>query len=168
MKWPRIIPAGSIYTYPVSHVDMFATAAASAGHPSQRTGPGALDGVDLIPFLQGRNASVNEVELPHETLYWRSGHYKALLFNNLWKLQVSEIPQKIWLFDMQSDPTERYNLANSDKYADLLLELLNMLHLKDSEQSKPLWPAMSATYIPIDKTWNDRQVVGDEYILWEN
>ena len=168
MKWPRRIRAGSIYTYPVGHVDMFATAAASAGATS---GAAALDGVDLLPFLEAGNDTIDSAEdflMPHNTFYWRSGHYKALLYKNKWKLQISEIPKKMWLFDMLNDPIEHYNRAENEAYTEALQMLLSIVDKEDSQQASPMWPAMSATYVPIDKTWNDPQLPEDEFILWEN
>ena len=39
-----------------------------------------LDGVDLLPYVQGRNN-----EIPHKTLFWREGHHQTVLHNG-WKL----------------------------------------------------------------------------------
>ncbi|MCC6354432.1 MAG: sulfatase-like hydrolase/transferase [Verrucomicrobiae bacterium] len=60
--WPGRIPGGQVYEHPVISLDVAATAVAMAGLPRD----GALDGVDLIPFLTGQNKGA-----PHETLYWR-------------------------------------------------------------------------------------------------
>ena len=53
MRWPGTIPAGSRFPYPVGHVDIFATAAAAAraAVPTDRK----IDGVDLLPFVQGKH-----------------------------------------------------------------------------------------------------------------
>jgi arylsulfatase A-like enzyme len=49
MRWPGTLPAGRTYREPVSHFDIFATAAAAAGAaiPTDRV----IDGVNLIPFV---------------------------------------------------------------------------------------------------------------------
>lgn len=171
MKWPARLPAGGTYAHPVGHIDMFATAAVAGGHSISRGGARAIDGVDLLPFVL-KNESDSQTEgresLPHETLFWRSGHYKALHYRNEWKLQVSELPPKVWLFDMQSDPTERHNLAYDDEYKEVLQMLLEVMQQENAQQSQPLWPALSATHIPVDKTGGQKQEPGDEYVLWEN
>ncbi|KAJ1415833.1 hypothetical protein B484DRAFT_401346 [Ochromonadaceae sp. CCMP2298] len=50
----------------------------------------------------------------NRTLFWRSGHYSAVLLHSppsQWKLQVAGRPEKVWFFDLSADPTERHNLA---------------------------------------------------------
>lgn len=175
MKWPREISKRSIFTSPVGHVDMFATAVAISGHTLEKSETEKIDGIDLLPFLQEQrcqhdttNGSSTNYHHPHETLYWRSGHYKAMHYKDEWKLQISEIPKKIWLFDMKTDPTEKINLAESKEHADILNILLSVMQREDSKQADPLWPALSATYIPIDKVGDEPQAIDDEYVLWEN
>jgi len=68
--WPGRWPKGVVFDKPVSSLDVAATAAAAAGLP---TDPG-LDGVDLTPFVTGKNAAV-----PHERLFWRWGSQAAVL-----------------------------------------------------------------------------------------
>ena len=64
MKWPKQIPAGTVYDKPVHHIDLFHTLAAAAGAeiPKDRK----LDGVDLTPFVRGEKPGQ-----PHDTLFWR-------------------------------------------------------------------------------------------------
>jgi arylsulfatase A-like enzyme len=187
MSWPAGLPAdqaGAVFPFPVSHVDMFATAAAAAGSPvPPRGAAGALDGVDLVPYLTGgaqgashlAEASESESDseekenpIPHETLFWRSGHYKALHYRDKWKLQVSEMPARRWLFDTAEDPTEQTNLAADPAFSAVLGTMLELMRAEDRAQSAPLWPALSATYIPIDKVESEPQSASDEYVLWEN
>ena len=171
MKWPARLSAGTTYAHPVGHIDMFATASVAGGHPVSHDGTGAIDGVDLIPFLLQKKLSdqtEDQGSLPHETLFWRSGHYKALHYRNEWKLQVSELPPKVWLFDMKNDPTERHNLASYASHKDVLNMLLQLLQRENAKQSESMWPALSATHIPVDKTGGEKQEPEDEYVLWEN
>lgn len=114
MSWPRVIPSGTSYDRPVSHVDAFATAAAAgrAVLPTDRE----YDGVNLIPLLPSKQSSVLSIasesrdEEPHKLLFWRSGHYLAARSSDV-KLQVSERPDKVWMVDMSRDGTERINLV---------------------------------------------------------
>jgi arylsulfatase B len=76
VQWKSKIPAGKVFDKPVVSVDMFATAARLSGAKM----PTNLDGVDLMPFLTGRQAGA-----PHETFYWRQGPKTALRHGD-WKL----------------------------------------------------------------------------------
>jgi len=158
VKWPAKIAKGTVFPSAAAHVDIFATAAAAAGAdmPTDRV----MDGVNLVPFITGENAAV-----PHETLFWRSGHYRTLLAGD-WKIQTSENPKKSWLFDMKTDPTEKTNLAGTN--ADKLAELTALLTKVDGEQSKPLWPSLLEGAVPIDRPLDTTEVDGEEYIYWAN
>ncbi|MGA0133453.1 MAG: sulfatase [Opitutales bacterium] len=66
--WPGRIPAGAVHASPVISLDVAATAVAAAGLPADP----ALDGVDLLPRLNGAAAAPR-------TLYWRWGSQAAVL-----------------------------------------------------------------------------------------
>lgn len=161
MKWPGVLPAGAKFGLPVGHVDIFATAAGAAGAsvPTDRV----IDGVNLLPFLEGKEAG-----RPHQTLFWRSGDYKVLLDGD-WKLQVSERPKKDWLFNLKDDPTEQKNLA--DVEPEKVKELRGVLAGIDGQQAKPLWPELAEGPIAIDHPENPAKFPDspdDEYIYWAN
>ncbi len=83
VQWKGKIPAGKVYDYPVQNLDILPTAVVAAGgtiDPAWK-----LDGVDLMPFLTGKNTS-----RPHEVLYWRFGAQWAIRKGD-WKLVVSRI-----------------------------------------------------------------------------
>lgn len=161
MKWPGQLPAGVKYDNPVAHVDIFATAAAAAGAttPTDRV----MDGVNLMPFMEGKAAG-----RPHQTLYFRSGDYKTLLDGD-WKLQVAELPKKNWLYNLKDDPTERNNLADSDPArVEALRKVLDGIN---AEQAKPLWPTLTEAAIAIDHPGDPERFpekADDEYIYWAN
>lgn len=68
MQWKGTVPTG-VYDNPVSSLDIFATIAALSKAPINKDKP--LDGVNLIPFVTGKNKS-----LPHETIFLRKFDYK--------------------------------------------------------------------------------------------
>ena len=158
MRWPGTIPAGSRFPYPVGHVDIFATAAGAAGAavPTDRK----IDGVDLLPFVQGRTAG-----RPHQTLFWRSGQYKVVLDGD-WKLQSNEARSKVWLFNLAVDPTERNDLSKAEPAR--TQALLAMLKAQDAENAKPMWPSLLQGPVMVDRAGGQKQQPGDEYILWDN
>ncbi|MDR3499871.1 MAG: sulfatase-like hydrolase/transferase [Parvibaculum sp.] len=158
MRWPAKIPAGTVYTEPAAHTDIFATAAHAAGAalPTDRL----MDGVDLISFATG--AAQGE---PHKSLFWRSGAYKTLIEGG-WKLQVSHIPDAKWLYDLKTDPTEKHDLSASDPAK--LDEMLASLNRIDAVQHKPLWPSLLEGAIPIDHPLSYPESPTDAYVYWAN
>ncbi|WP_312162060.1 sulfatase-like hydrolase/transferase [Phenylobacterium sp.] len=158
MRWPGAIPAGSTYRYPVGHIDIFATAAAAGGAPLPSDRP--IDGVDLLPHVQGKNPT-----RPHQTLFWRSGQYKAVLDGD-WKLQVNEARGKVWLHDLASDPTEQRDLAAAQP--EKVKALRDLIARQDAQSVKPIWPSLLQGPVFIDKPGGVPQKAGDEYILWDN
>lgn len=158
MRWPGVIPAGSEMASPVSHFDIFATAAAAAGQPLPADRP--IDGVDLLPFVTGRATG-----RPHDLLFWRTDRYRVVREGD-WKLQVSERPRKDWLHDLASDPTERRDLAAREPQR--VAALRAKLDAWEAQQRKPLWPSLGEAAIPIDKTLKDPQAADDEYVYYAN
>jgi len=158
MRWPGRLPKGGHVAAPVTHFDIYATAAAVAGAavPTDRV----LDGKNLIPFIEKTEAGQ-----PHEALYWRSGDYRTIRLAD-WKLQVDGTRKKQWLFNIADDPTEQHDLAESNpaKVAELAAELAAI----DREQAKPLWPALIEVPVLIDKPLGRPMMAADDYIYWSN
>ena len=107
MHWPKGLPRGKVYEFPVSSLDIAATAVAlgegdTSGH--------SLDGVNLIPFLDGRRA-----DAPHAALFWRirdgTGWAVGTPAAKMLKEGYSSRPPE--LYDMQSDPYESDNMIDA-------------------------------------------------------
>jgi arylsulfatase A-like enzyme len=158
MRWPAHLPAGTKFTPPAAHVDIYATAAAAAGAPLPTDRK--LDGVNLVPYLTGAKTGN-----PHENLFWRSGDDLVVLQDG-WKLQRAKLPDKQWLFNLQLDPTEQHNLAASEPAK--LQALDTLMDSIDSEQAKPIWPSVLSGAIAIDHPGNAPIRPGDEYVYWDN
>ncbi len=96
VSWPGRLPAGKTYEQPVSSLDVLPTALAIARATRDPKLP-ALDGVDLVPFLTGKNSAS-----PHARLFWRmdGGEAFAVREGN-WK----------WI-RTYANPPELYNLAD--------------------------------------------------------
>lgn len=132
VSWPGTLPAGEKYDKPVSHLDMYATALAVSQAKDVKTQK--LDGVDLIPYLTGKNTGS-----PHEVLYWRLEQpSRWAVRDGDWKLVLEDLEpetmgkgrgtrtreMKLQLFNISSDPTEKDDL--SEKQPDIVKKLSAM------------------------------------------
>lgn len=165
MKWPGKIEPGTQVEDPVHHFDLYATAAAAAG--AQTPNDRKMDGVDLVPFASGTAAGNGDAPSnpPHDKLFWRGGHYQVVIADG-WKLQRADRPDKVWLFNMNDDPTEQNNVAG--QYPDQVAAMMAMLDAHNADQEPSAWPALIESPILIDKTIVGPFEEDDEYIYWSN
>jgi uncharacterized sulfatase len=157
-KWPGHIAAGMQYKSPISNIDILPTVVAAAGGtlPADRV----IDGVNLLPFL-----AKNPVQQPLRPLFWRDGPYRTVQEDG-WKLIVSEKPKKDWLFNLNTDPTEKVNLAAIQP--EKLAQLKATLEAHHAKMPPPLWPSFIQLPVAIDKTLDQKQTPADEYTYWYN
>ncbi len=129
LKWPGVFSGNQIFEGTTSSLDVFPTvcAAAEIQLPDDIT----LDGVDLLPFLTGKNDAP-----PHETLFWSNGPNTAVRHQH-WKLVKSGDSR--WLYDLSNDVGEKNNLV--DSHADRLEELETLLKNWREQLPKPAWPS---------------------------
>jgi len=107
VSWPAKLPKGKTYTEPVISLDMAATCMVAAGKPV----PPELDGVDLVPLLNGAKQD--------RALYWRFWAQTALR-KGKWKyLYLSDGSE--FLYDLESDRHEKENLIT--RYPEIAKEL---------------------------------------------
>ncbi|BDA77967.1 sulfatase [Leptospira kobayashii] len=156
-KWPGHIKPGTKYDHPITNIDILPTLADAAGAqlPTDRE----IDGVNLLPYLKGR-----EVQ-KQRPLFWSDGHYQTAQFQG-WKLIRTERPNKKWLFNLNSDPTEKNNLIA--KHPEKQEELESLLLNYNKQMIKPLWPSFIEFPVLIDKTLDQKQEEEDEYTYWVN
>jgi arylsulfatase A-like enzyme len=129
ISWPGTLKPGGLFDAPVISLDIAATALAAAGVSKQ---PHInLDGVNLIPYLQG------EVESsPHKQLFWRSWGQMAIRQGD-WKLvryvakmdegelkrgEPRDIMTPYRLYNLRRDVGEQQDLAAAEpeRVADML------------------------------------------------
>ncbi|MGE3316548.1 MAG: sulfatase [Planctomycetaceae bacterium] len=128
MQWKGHIPAGKTYDQPVIALDLLPTFLAAAGGKAPEGLQ--LDGVDLIPFLNGDGNNA-----PHESLFWRYGQQAAVRKGN-WKY-VRRTEEGEQLYDLNSDIGETTNLASSKP--EILDELKKTYASWNAELVAPLW-----------------------------
>jgi len=132
-QWKGTIPAGQVYTKPVSAFDIYATAAANSEGVAA---PKQVEGVDLIPFLTGKDEGT-----PHETLFWRQGGKSGLRHGD-WKLvkmggKKGPGNSKWELYDLSKDIAEETNLAESNP--ERLAKLITIWEKTNREMSEPMF-----------------------------
>jgi arylsulfatase B len=133
VRWKGPLPAGKVFSHPVSSLDIFATAAALAGKPIATQD--AVDGVNLMPFLTGSNQ-----QPPHDVLFWRMQRKTAIRHGD-WKL----VKNPGW--GRKDAPWELYQLAeDSGESHDLAKERperVRALRRKwedlNSQMAEPFW-----------------------------
>lgn len=175
VKYPGHIAPGTEVQEMVSHVDLYPTIMALAGVETTHD----IDGIDILPYAMNQvdakgstSKSVNEQHdeqalKRHKTLFWRSDHYMTLR-RGRYKVKRSGNPKKVWLFDLDMDPKEKVNLADSPEYAEIVRVMLQELDEENSKQSAPNWPCLSESPILVDKLSFDPYNPGDEYVYWPN
>lgn len=154
MAWPGHI-APKVETRVVSSLDIAPTAAALAG----ATMPKGSDGVDLIPYLTGKNAAT-----PNPTLYWRSGPNFAIRDGD-WKMwmvnradpseqastgsgvtpdgvqaKMSPLGRFVMLYNLKDDPSETRNLAKDQP--DVVARLQAKIETWDKANVPAQWTSM--------------------------
>lgn len=128
MSWPAFLEGGVQYNYPISTLDLLPTFIAAAGG-----NPGTiadLDGIDLMPFLQGKIT-----DRPHVNLFWKKEARGAVRHND-WKLiRFPDRPAE--LYNLNEDISEVNDLAST--YPDKVREMYKMLFNWELTLERPLW-----------------------------
>jgi arylsulfatase A-like enzyme len=131
VQWKGKLPAGVTYDAPVIQLDILPTCLAAAG--AKASAADKLDGVNLLPYLMGKNAGK-----PHDTLYWRFGNQWAIRHGD-WKLVMANGGgPTAELYHLADDPSESKNLV--DKHPDKAKELKALWDSWNAEQAPPSAP----------------------------
>jgi arylsulfatase A-like enzyme len=124
MRWPAKI-SPKIYDQPVISLDVGATAVAVAGLAKDSQ----LDGVNLIPHLDGTNANA-----PHDALYWRFWD-QAAMREGQWKYLKPSANSPAMLFDLTGIRGEEENVIG--KHPEIALNLAAKLNTWKSGLAVP-------------------------------
>lgn len=147
VSWKGELPAGTVYEKPVIQLDFLATALAAAG--IQAKPEWKLDGVNLVPYLTGKQTAP-----PHDALYWRLGPQMAVRKGD-WKLVkysyefAAEKPERHSalispprLYQLSDDIGERNDLASAQP--DKVKELQTLWDQWNQTLVAPLWSQQSS------------------------
>ncbi len=129
LSWPLQLQPMGTYHQSVSALDIVPTFLSAAGIKPDY---GDLDGVNLLPYLREEVSGP-----PHKEMYWRysNGAGYAVRQGN-YKL-VSQHLKPLSLFNLEVDPYEQKNLAESN--AGKVRELQELYETWNKKNVTPLW-----------------------------
>ncbi|VGO13111.1 Arylsulfatase [Pontiella desulfatans] len=128
--WKGRIPPGRVSSEPVVQLDILPTALAAAGMENKPEW--GLDGVNLLPMLEGKKA------LDERTLYWRFGTQYAVRHGD-WKIVSAAYDEPPRLINLADDPAEDHDLSAQ--------------HPEKMEELQKQWDRWNATMPP--PRWKD-------------
>lgn len=128
MSWPGHIKPGTQYDEVVSSLDILPTALAAA--KSKPVGKNKLDGVDLLPYLNGNNEFT-----PHQTLFWRRAAFAAVRDGDHKLVRYPDRPAV--LYNIVEDISESKNLADENPL--LVRQLMKKLFAWENELQAPMF-----------------------------
>ena len=139
VQWKGRLPAGKTYDHPVISLDIAPTALAAGGVKAKSEWK--LDGVNLLPFLEGKNAKA-----PHDALYWRFGTQMAirkgdwvLVRPSLGTKEYENVSKKAMLFNLAKDLGQQNDLSSQEP--DRVRAMQADWDRWNATLASPRWPA---------------------------
>jgi len=133
MSWPGHIKAGTKYDKVISSLDIFPTVAEAAGVDVKKQCPKPLDGVSLLPYINGENEGE-----PNHKLFWRTaGKFEYAARIGDYKLVKRYYTDKFMLFNLREDPIEEHDIA--DQHPDLVKKMAEEYEKWDAQMIAPRW-----------------------------
>jgi arylsulfatase len=119
IRWPARIPRGRTTNEIFHELDIFPTIAAAAGAPQIIPSDRAFDGVNQLPFLEGRLTTS-----PRESaLFFTGSTVRAAKWKD-WKYHFAFMPEPrvtepplVRLFNLRSDPREETDIKDVNPWA---------------------------------------------------
>ncbi len=118
IRWPARIPRGQVSNEIVHELDIFPTIAAAVGAdivPRDRP----IDGVNILPFLEGKRAGSGR----DHVLYFTGTQVRAVKWKD-WKFHYAFMPEPrvtepplMRLFNLRSDPREESDIKDVNPWA---------------------------------------------------
>lgn len=128
MKWPGKIKQNSTYDYPVSTLDLLPTFFAAAGGDVSKIKD--IDGVDLLPFVNGTNT-----ERPHKTLFWKKDARGVIRKGEYKLIRYPDRPAE--LYNILEDISETNNLVT--QHPEMVKEMFKELFAWELTLERPRW-----------------------------
>jgi arylsulfatase A len=153
--WPSTIPAGIINEKVASTLDILPTAASMANVSLPKT---QLDGYNMLPVLKGEDVSVRD----HFIFYRgdlvfaiRQGKWKAhFITQTAYPNGPLEFQYQPLLFDIENDPSEKYNVA--DKHPEIISKIKELKKAHEATVVKNRKSTLAKVFVPeIEGEWWD-------------
>ena len=124
VRWTGRIPAGRVSNEIVHQVDIFPTIAAAVGAdivPKDR----AIDGVNQLPFLEGKQQKSNR----DSVIFYTGNQLRAVKWKD-WKFYYAfqsepgapAVPPLMRLFNLRSDPKEESDIKDANPWAQSVMD----------------------------------------------
>lgn len=124
VRWPGRIPAGQVSNEIVHQVDIFPTLAAALGAdivPKDR----AIDGVNQLPFLEGKQKQSNrDSVIFYAGSQLRAVKWKDWKFHYVFQSEPGTAPagSLMRLFNLRSDPKEESDVKDANPWAQSVMD----------------------------------------------
>jgi arylsulfatase A-like enzyme len=128
LQWKARLPGGKTYDHPIIQLDILPTAIAAAG--GETKSDWKLDGVDLMPYLEGKKTNA-----PHDMLFWRFGNELAARKGD-WNI-VRYDNTGVHLYNLKDDIGQSKNLAATEPQR--LREIQDAWNEWNKGNVDPLW-----------------------------
>ena len=124
IRWPGRIPGGQVSNEIVHEIDLFPTLAAAVGVdivPKDR----AIDGVNQLPFLEGKQSRSNR----DHVIFFANSQLRAVKWRD-WKLHYvytpesggPAVPPLMRLFNLLSDPKEETDIKDANPWVPSVID----------------------------------------------
>jgi arylsulfatase A-like enzyme len=150
IRWPGRIPAGRVSNEIVHEVDLLPTIAAAVGAdivPKDR----AIDGVNQLPFLEGKQAKSNR----ESVIFYANTQLRAVKWHD-WKLHYTyqpeagapSVPPLMRLFNLLSDPKEESDIRDSNPWVRSVTDKIVADFVATTERYPHVPPNAPDPYLP--------------------
>ena len=150
IRWPGRIPAGRVSNEIVHQVDLLPTLAAAIGAdivPKDR----AIDGVNQLPFLEGKQPNSNR----DSVLLFANHQLRAVKWRD-WKLHYAYLPEAgappvpplMRLFNLLSDPKEETDIKDANPWAHGVMDRIVAAFMATTERYPNVPPDSPDPYLP--------------------
>lgn len=157
IRWPGRIPAGQVSNEIVHQVDFFPTLAAAVGAPEIVPADRPIDGVNQLPFLEGKQAHSNRTSVVYMA---QGGILHAVKWRD-WKFWydfrpvpgVAPQPPTTALFNLRSDPKEETDIKDFNPWVMSVADSIVEEYRKSTEMYPNVPTGVDDPYIP---PWSSR------------
>jgi arylsulfatase len=151
IRWPGHIPAGQVSNEIVHQVDLFPTIAAAVGAPEIVPTDRAIDGVNQLPFLEGKSKQ----SARDRVLLYTNTQLRAVKWRD-WKFYYAFQPEPgaptadppMRLFNLRSDPKEESDIKDANPWAQSVFDKIVAEFVATTGRYPHVPPGAADPYVP--------------------